>query len=177
MIFSCAVGFSKNIFKIPDLSLPPCTVPVPVQYTYSELGPYERDLNLLCLFNRVSDRQWLKANPDPAFSLIADSDPVPDSGIWWPKTEKILQLKKLSIYWSKFAIYLSLGLQDAQATGKPSALKREHPALQKMKFLFSNFVGHFFPLRSGSTNSNYCGSSGSETCSLILPVSFRVPGT
>jgi hypothetical protein len=26
MIFSCAVGFSKNILKIPDLSLPPCTV-------------------------------------------------------------------------------------------------------------------------------------------------------
>jgi hypothetical protein len=33
---------------------------------------------------------------------------------------------------------------------KPSALKREHPALQNMKFLnFSTLVGHFCPPRSG----------------------------
>jgi hypothetical protein len=29
-------------------------------------------------------------------------------------------------------------LKDVQATGNPSALKREHPALQKMKFI--NFI-------------------------------------
>jgi hypothetical protein len=32
---------------------------------------------------------------------------------------------------------------------KPSALKREHPALQKMKILFSLLVGHFALLDSG----------------------------
>jgi hypothetical protein len=37
----------------------------------------------------------------------------------------------------KIAIYLSLGLPKvAQATEKPLALKREHPALQNMKILF-----------------------------------------
>jgi hypothetical protein len=34
---------------------------------------------------------------------------------------------------SKIAIYLSLGLQ---ATGKPSALNKEHPALQNINFQF-----------------------------------------
>jgi hypothetical protein len=36
---------------------------------------------------------------------------------------------------------------------KPSALKRKHPALQKIKFInfFSMFVGHFYPPGSGST--------------------------
>jgi hypothetical protein len=35
---------------------------------------------------------------------------------------------------------------------KPSALKREHPALQKMKFIYKKFyvVGHFCPPGSGS---------------------------
>jgi hypothetical protein len=34
---------------------------------------------------------------------------------------------------------------------KPSVLKREYPALQKMKFInfFSMFVGHFCPSGSG----------------------------
>jgi hypothetical protein len=39
---------------------------------------------------------------------------------------------------SKIAIYLSLGfIKNVQATGewKPSAIKREHPALQNMKFM------------------------------------------
>jgi hypothetical protein len=39
---------------------------------------------------------------------------------------------------------------------KPSALKREHLALQNLKFLnfFSTFVGRFCPPGSGSSNSN-----------------------
>jgi hypothetical protein len=38
---------------------------------------------------------------------------------------------------------------------KPSALKREHPALQKMKIsvLFSIFLGHFCPPGSGSESA------------------------
>jgi hypothetical protein len=34
---------------------------------------------------------------------------------------------------------------------KTSALEREHPALQNMKFLFSIFVSNFCPSGSGST--------------------------
>jgi hypothetical protein len=39
---------------------------------------------------------------------------------------------------------------------KPSALKREHPALQNMKFLnfFSTFVGNFCPPGSGSESTD-----------------------
>jgi hypothetical protein len=40
----------------------------------------------------------------------------------------------------------------SQQQEKPSALKREHLALQKMKFIncFSTFLGHSFPYGSGS---------------------------
>ncbi len=51
------------------------------------------------------------------------------------------------------AIYLPLGLHKGRKLQeKPSALKREHPALQNMKILyfFSIFVGHFCPPGSGS---------------------------
>jgi hypothetical protein len=43
-------------------------------------------------------------------------------------------------------------LRMSKLQEKPSALKREHPALQTMKFpdLFYIFVGHLFPPGSGS---------------------------
>jgi hypothetical protein len=47
------------------------------------------------------------------------------------------------IFWSKIAFF--------KLQVKPSALKRVHPALQKMKFsnFFLYFVGHFYPPGSG----------------------------
>jgi hypothetical protein len=62
--------------------------------------------------------------------------------------QKFTAGKKLIFFLSKIAIYLSLGLHKGRPSyKKPSALKREHPALQNMKFLdfFSIFVGHFCP--------------------------------
>jgi len=47
---------------------------------------------------RVVDPYWFNADPDPAFFLIADPDtdpapdPVPNTGFWWPKIGKNLQL-------------------------------------------------------------------------------------
>jgi hypothetical protein len=59
------------------------------------------------------------------------------------------------VFLIKIAIYLSLGyasIKDVQATGRPSALKREHPALPNMKFLnFFLFMWVIFcPPGSGS---------------------------
>ncbi len=68
---------------------------------------------------RVVDPYWFNADPVTAFFLIADPDPdpnadpnpVPDLGFWWPKIEKNLQLEILYLlFWTKSAIYLSLGL-------------------------------------------------------------------
>ncbi len=44
---------------------------------------------------RVVDPHWFNANPDtdPAFFLIADPDPVPYPGFWWPKIGNNLQLE------------------------------------------------------------------------------------
>ncbi len=73
--------------------------------------------------------------PDPAFFLIADPDPVPNSGVNDQKLNNIYSCKFfLYIFWIEIAIYLSKGLHKGRTKlQKPSALKREHPALQNMK--------------------------------------------
>ncbi len=56
-------------------------------------------------------------------------------------------------FWLKISIYLSLGLHKGGPglQEKPSALKRDHPALQKWNLLtFSILVGKFCPPGSGS---------------------------
>jgi hypothetical protein len=64
---------------------------------------------------------------------------------------------------SKMTIYLSLGVLKRRHSykEKPSALKREHLALQKIKFilLFSISVGHFCPPGSGSGCESGSGST------------------
>jgi hypothetical protein len=70
------------------------------------------------------------------------------------KLTKILPRRKFVFFRTKIAIYLAYllaSIENIQATGEASALKREHP-LQKMKFInfFSIFVGHFCPPGSGS---------------------------
>ncbi len=80
------------------------------------------------------------------------------------------------LFWSKIPINLSLGLQKGSLSYRRShqPSKKEHPALQNMKFrnlfTFSVFLGPFCPPGSGSSNPNYfnsdpCGS-GSETLDL-----------
>jgi hypothetical protein len=46
-----------------------------------------------------------------------------------------------------------VSIKDVHDTGEAFILKREHSALQKMKLIncFLYFLGHFCPLRSGST--------------------------
>ncbi len=82
----------------------------------------------------------------------------PDPGFWWPIIEKKIYGQKFLSYffWSKIAIYLSLGLHKGRPCYRRSiqSFKREHPTLQNMKFLdfFPIFVGNFFPPGSGSTD-------------------------
>jgi hypothetical protein len=62
--------------------------------------------------------------------------------------EKKIQLKILYIFYSKKA-----SIKDVQATEKPSALKREHPALQKMKFINCfQFIWAIFALLDPDTD-------------------------
>ncbi len=105
----------------------------------------EHNWNILAhrcpLRHRVSDPHWFNADPDtdPAFFLIADPDsgsgPGSGSRVDDLKLEKIYRWKFNFDFWSKIAIYLSLGLHK-KLQEKPSALKREHPALQNMKILY-----------------------------------------
>jgi hypothetical protein len=76
----------------------------------------------------------LNTDPDPDPIRIPDLDPIRFQGFVDQKLKK-LPLKK-KYFGSKTTIYLSLGLHKGRLfQKKPSALKREHPALQNMKFL------------------------------------------
>jgi hypothetical protein len=93
--------------------------------------------------------------------------------------KKFTDGKKLIFLKSKTAIYLSLGHhkeRPSKLQKKPSALKREHPALQNMKFLnFFHFFGVIFALLDPDPIRNPGQSSyiivGSET----FPEVFRAP--
>ncbi len=75
------------------------------------------------------------AAPDPAFWVNADPGPKP--WFWLQQTEKNNSWKTNLFFLSKIAIYLSIDLYKGRQNyvqKKPSALKREHPALQNINF-------------------------------------------
>ncbi len=109
---------------------------------------------------RVLDPHWFNADPDtdpdPAFFLIAD--PVPGSGskVWWSKIGKKLTTRNLIFIFLIKNCNLPIPRPwTPKLQEKPSALKREHPALQKMKILFFfGVLGHFCPPGSGSGSNS-----------------------
>jgi hypothetical protein len=81
--------------------------------------------------------------------------------------------KKLYFFKSKIAIFLSLGLFTgcplSKLQEKPSTLKREHPALQKIKFNTGNFFQFLWvifalldPTESGSATLDVVRVSSSS---------------
>jgi hypothetical protein len=57
------------------------------------------------------------------------------------KNSKKLQQKKINIFYQTLQITVPKGLHKVKLQEQPSALKREHPALQNMNFsTFSIFV-------------------------------------
>ncbi len=65
------------------------------------------------------------------FRLNTNLDPDPDPGFWWLNIEKNLQLKKIWIlfFWSKIAIYLSLGHHK----GRPSNRRSLQPSTENIQ--------------------------------------------
>jgi hypothetical protein len=80
----------------------------------------------------------------------------------------------------KIAIYLSLGLHKgwSKQQGKPSALKREHPAIQKIKFTyFFLYLWVIFALLGSDTDSGTPIESGSRnrpTTLLLKPLTAAI---
>ncbi len=64
-------------------------------------------------------------------SSASESGSNPDPGFWWPTTEEKKYSRK---FWNIFLIK-NCNLFMSKLKEKPSALKRKHPALQKMKFI------------------------------------------
>jgi hypothetical protein len=112
-------------------------------------------IQLFTLMRRVVDPHWFNADLDAAFFLIADPDPVLNPRFWWPKIGRNLQLTKNWIFFWKNC---NLGIprpskRTHKLQEKPSALKKN---IQHFKhdnsFLFSIFVGQFFPPGYRSSN-------------------------
>ncbi len=80
---------------------------------------------------RVVDPHWFNADPDPAFSPIAD--PNPD-----PVTNPGFDDQKFYIFWSKIAIYLSLCLHKGRKRYRRS-LQPSKENIQHSKTLFTFF--------------------------------------
>ncbi len=64
---------------------------------------------------------------------------------WWSKIEKNYKKFNNYFFWSKIAIYLSLGLHKI----RPSYRRSLQPSKDKNSILFSIFSGHFSPPGSG----------------------------
>ncbi len=73
----------------------------------------------------------------------------PDTGFWWPKTKEKKTAEKFShlFFDQKLQFtYPKASIKTSKLQEKPSAIKREHPTLQKMKLInFFYFSGSFSP--------------------------------
>ncbi len=90
-------------------------------------------------------------------SILGECGSGSRSRVLMTKNWKKLTAEKTIFFWSKIAICLSLGLpkRTYKLHEKPSAFKKERPALQNMKFqfFFSIFVGNFCPPGYGSSRT------------------------
>jgi hypothetical protein len=66
------------------------------------------------------DPHWFNGDPDPAFFLIADPDPVPNPGFDDEKLEQIYSCKTFLNFLARKLqfTYPYASINDAQATGK-----------------------------------------------------------
>ena len=86
------------------------------------------------------------ADPDPIRIRIQSGSRALMTKNW----KKITAEKKVNFFWSKTAIYLSLGLHKV-CPGYRRSLQLTKEAIQHFKtWIFSTFVGHFCPSGSGS---------------------------
>ncbi len=86
---------------------------------------------------------------DP-YSFYPDPDPIRIQGFNDQKLKKITAEKFFLFFWSKTAIYLSLGLHKVCSSNRRS-LQLTKEAIQNFKtWIFSTFVGHFCHPGSGS---------------------------
>ncbi len=65
MIFTCAVRFSKNNFKIPDLLLPPCIFANlnKAGHWFVDEGQFSVDEVMIPYFGRHSSKQFIHGKP------------------------------------------------------------------------------------------------------------------
>jgi hypothetical protein len=83
---------------------------------------------------------------DPGWTKIRPREKHPGSAMLVTRELSLANARGFPVFRIKTTIYLSPPVRTSKLQTKPSALKREHPALQNMNFLnFSIIVGHFCP--------------------------------
>ncbi len=125
---------------------------------------------------------WILADP-VEYGLLQSSfvepDPDPESGFWWQKNWKKIQLKNsiFFLYQKCNLLTLRSPYRTSKLQEKLSALKREHPALQKMKFFncFLFFWGIFDLLDPDTQHccKGYCSWKVSRGIRELCHFSFR----
>jgi hypothetical protein len=97
-------------------------------------------LSFVAVFgSKIRDPGWIKIRP---------RDKHPGSAMLVTRELSQANARGFPVFRFKTTIYLSPPVRTSKLQTKPSALKREHPALQNMIFLFLLVI--FAPLRSGS---------------------------
>ncbi len=82
---------------------------------------------------------WFNADTDPDPEVQVNPDTNPKQGVWWPKIGK--KYSWIIFFWSKTAIYLSLGLHK----GRPCYRRSLQPSKENIQhFLFFYFCGTIF---------------------------------
>ncbi len=102
-------------------------------------------MTFYCSEVRDVDPHWFNADPDPAFFLIADPDPVPNPGFWSPNIEKKNKAVKLFLcfFGSKQFTYPLAAIKDVQATCEAFIPQKRTSSTSKLAFL--HFCGSFCP--------------------------------
>ncbi len=129
---------------------------------------------LLTLPPWVVDPHWFNADPDP----------VPNPGFWWPKKlQKITAVKLFLYFWIENCNLLILRppQRTQKLQEKPSALIREHPALQFFTFFYicGSFLPSWIRIRiriqnsdpdpATQINADPCGSGSRSRSTTLLP--------
>jgi hypothetical protein len=85
-------------------------------------------------------------DPDPAFQVNPNTDPNPDPIRIQDFDDQKLKKKNTAETFFLFFLIKNCNLLMSKPQEKPSALKREHPAVQRMKFsTFFYVCGSFLP--------------------------------
>jgi len=131
-------------------------------------GLQHKEKSNYILFSRVADPYSFDTDPDPAFKAEYRSGSG-SRGFDEQKTKKNYSWKKILIFFINYNLPIPRPpYRTSKLQKKPSALKREHPALINMKFF--NFFFILVVIFAFLDPDSEYGSGSATLCSCFLSV-------